>query len=112
MGILLIQTLTQETCLLLLDSDYIFLLNENAKHFSHTPRIFICINTFLISSHNKIGLNRDLTKISRIEFWRGRPISRQSFRETEFLVASEEASYMILSLVVSADFLMAGPCRK
>ena len=27
------------------------------------------------------------------EFWRGRPVSRQSFREAEFLVGFEEASY-------------------
>ena len=61
---------------------------------------------------HKIGLNRDLTKIPHTGFWRGRPISGQSFREAEFLVGFEEASCTILSLVVSADSLMTGLCCK
>ena len=65
-----------------------------------------------MSPHNKIGLNRDLTKTSHIEFWRGGPVFRQSFRETEFLVGFQEASYAILTLVVSADSLMTGLCGK
>ena len=65
-----------------------------------------------MSPHNKIGLNRDLTKISHVEFWRRGPISRQSYREAEFLVGFEEASYTILSLVASADSLMTGLCGK
>ena len=39
-----------------------------------------------MSKHNKIGSNRDLTKVSHIEFWREGPVSRQSFREAEVLV--------------------------
>ena len=63
-----------------------------------------------MSRHNKLALNRDLIKISHIEIWRRGPISRQSFREAEFLVGFEEASYIILSLVVWADSLMTGLC--
>ena len=58
-----------------------------------------------MSPHNKIGLNHDLTKISHIEFCRGWP-----YREAEFLIVFEEASYTILSLVVSADSLRTGTC--
>ena len=78
---------------------------QRETFLSHS-RILICKRTFSISPHNKIGLNRDLTKISYIEFWRGEPISWQSFREEEFLFGFEEASYMILSLLVLADSLM------
>ena len=50
--------------------------------------------------------------ISHNEFWRGGPVFRQSFREAEFLAGFEEASYTILTLVVSADSLMTGLCGK
>ena len=66
----------------------------------------------MISPHNKIGLNHDLTKISHIELWRGGLVSRQSLREAEFLVDFEKAPYKILSLVVSAHSLMTGLCGK
>ena len=49
------------------------LLNENAKHFSHTLVFSSVRRPF--QYHNMIGLNRDLTKISRIEFWRGSLVS-------------------------------------
>ena len=58
------------------------LLNENAKHFSHTLVFSSVRRPF--QYHKMIGLNRDLTKISRIEFWRGRLVSGQAFWETEF----------------------------
>ena len=41
-----------------------------------------------------------------------RTCSRQSFREAELFVGSEEASYTILSLVVLADSLITGMCGK
>ena len=61
-----------------------------------------------MSPHKKIGLNRYMIKMSHIKFWRGGPVARQSSREVEFLVGFEEASYTILSLVVSVDSLLAG----
>ena len=65
-----------------------------------------------MSPYNKISLNRHLTNISHIQFWRGESVSRQSLSETEFLVGFKEASYTILSLVVSADSLIIGLLSK
>ena len=78
---------------------------------SHS-RILICKKAFSMSPHTKIGLNRDLTEISHIEFWSRAPVSRQSFSEAEFLVGFDGPSYTILSLSVSDDSLMTGLCGK
>ena len=86
-----------------------FLPNENTKPFSHTS-IFLSVRRS--SPHNKIGLNCYLTKISHIEIWRVGPVSRQLFREAEFLVGFEEVLYTILSLVLLTDSLMTDLCNK
>ena len=55
-------------------------------------RILICRKAFSISPHNRMGLKRDLMRISHSEFYNEGPVFRHSFKDTESLFGLAKAS--------------------
>ena len=61
-----------------------------------------------ISSHNNIGLNLDLVRISQIKFYNGSPVSRHI--GTCFKLLFAEASFTECTFVICAVSLTTALC--
>ena len=75
---------------IMLGSELFAQLNINI--FLSDSRILIHRKAFSISLHKRMGLKRDLMRISHSEFCSGEQVSRQSFKYTESLFGLAEAS--------------------